>query len=1020
MARLDINVGANANDGTGDDLRTAMQKINSNFSELYGTTAEANDLVEDGTPQLGGNLDVQNYIITTSTANGNITITPNGTGKVNLGAITINGTTFSSDDSSKITIAENLDVTGAVVLTGNLKLASGTTVNEFSTDVNLGNASPSDAKIPTQKAIKNYIDAVSVTASSITFETDDSSSGEVQVGTTLTLEGRQGITTSISGDSTQHFLRIEGPDLSPYATIAYVDNEISAITANNIRVVGDDSTGATLNSGETLRIRGTSNVTVSVADDSTTSGDSIVTVSGPDLTNYLQSGDNISTLNNDSNYITASSSNALSNKTGNISQWTNDSGYITDITLNVSADDSATIAVSNNGGLVFSGGTGISTSTSSGGSVTISRDTITNLFNVGADDSTTQNIGEGDTLVIEGGTGIATSLSGNTLTVELTAGGGVGSVGDLTVSGQQIIGTQVNTDITVTPNGVGQINLEADVIKVGDLNTNVTISSNGTGDLILKTDVDNPSVSGMGSITIEDSVDGRIEIKSGENGYVKVGNSEWATINSGSGTRNLHGFSSVSEYDRNLSAYNIERYNANSFGLKVNLQGVDPDNGTTSSYRLHHLELINNLAGKSLISKSMETFDPTSRNYGISSGESGGDYRGYAGGPVTLSVHNTFRNNNVADSYVEETANISTYMSAYHTSAQNPITINNLNGVQQSFNLTANGGTTTVGTIRSFHATGNFYTNGTATVDNYYAFHAGPASEATNNWGIYIDSADWENYLGGLTLVDNTIRADRSDDSIYLETAGAGKVVVNSILNASNVEVNNISSADSSAIQINDAVNISGVLSVDNIDINTISSTDSSAIQINDAVNISGTLSVNNIDTNTISSVDSSAVQVEDDLNISGTLTVAGDFVVSNFITNTISSNDSTAVAVNDNLDVSGTLLVNTISSADSSEIKITSALSVGGAVSTDTLDTNVITSGDSDTLQINDSVQISDNLTMGGMLTLANRTVAELNLLTPATGSMAYCTNEAGGAQPVFYDGTNWRSIRTYNVITA
>jgi hypothetical protein len=690
---------------------------------------------------------------------------------------------------------------------------------------------------------------------------------------------------------------------------------------------------------------------------------------------------------------------------------TNNSGYITDITLNVSADDSATITVSNNGGLVFSGGTGISTSTSSGGSVTISRDTISNLFNVGADDSTTQNIGEGDTLTIEGGTGIVTSLSGNTLTVELTASGGVGSVGDLTVSGQQIIGTQTNSDITVTPNGVGQINLESDVIKVGDLNTDVTISSNGTGDLILKTDIDNPTVADVSSITIEDGIDGRIEIKPSEGGYVKLGNSEWSAISTGAGTKNLHGITSVSEYDRNLSLYNLERYNANSFGLKVNLQGVDSDNGDISSYRLHHLELINNLAGKSLISKSMETFDPTSRNYGISSGESGGDLRGYAGGPVTLSVHNTFRNNNV-DAYVEETANISTYMSSYHTSSQNPITINNLNGVQQSFNLAAGGGTMTVGTIRSFHASGNYYTDGSASVDNYYAFHAGQASEATNNWGVYIESADWENYLGGLTIVDSTIRADRSDDSLYLETAGAGKVVVNSTLNANTIETNTISSADSTAVTISDNLDVSGTLLVNNI-----GSADSTAVTISNNLDVSGTLLVN-----TLSSADSSAIQIVDDLNISGTLTVAGDFVVGNFITNTISSNDSTAVVVNDNLDVSGTLFVNEISSADSSEIRISSALSVGGAVSTDTLDTNVITAGDSSTLQVNDSVQISDNLTMGGMLTLANLTVLELQPLTPPTGSMAYCTDESGGAQPVFYDGTNWRRLASGDmaVITA
>ena len=35
MAKQNINIGSTANDGTGDDLRTAGDKINDNFTELY-------------------------------------------------------------------------------------------------------------------------------------------------------------------------------------------------------------------------------------------------------------------------------------------------------------------------------------------------------------------------------------------------------------------------------------------------------------------------------------------------------------------------------------------------------------------------------------------------------------------------------------------------------------------------------------------------------------------------------------------------------------------------------------------------------------------------------------------------------------------------------------------------------------------------------------------------------------------------------------------------------------------------
>jgi hypothetical protein len=1008
MARLDINVGANANDGTGDDLRTAMQKINTNFAELYGTTAEANDLVEDGTPQLGGNLDVQNYIITTSNPNGDITITPNGTGSVNLGAVTINGTRINDNDSSGITIDTNqLSVTGDVALTGSLKFGvSGNPINEFSTDVTLGGAGAgSDAVIPTQKAIKAYIEAESVSATSIIFVDDASNSATIQVGNTLAVEGAQNITTSISDDT----LTITGPDLSSYATESYVDTAISSLSIGDLVIGADDSSQITIDlDATTLNVKGSVGISTSVTGDT-------LTITGPDLTNYVQSGDDISDLNNNAGYITASSSDALTNKTGNISQWTNDSGYITNITLNVSADDSNTITVSNNGGLVFSGGTGISTSTSSGGSVTISRDTITNLFNVGADDSTTQNIGEGDTLTIEGGAGLVTSLSGNTLTVSLQSIGGGGSLGYLEVIGQQIIGTQTNSDITITPEGVGQINLESDVIRVGNLDTDVTISSNGTGDLILKTDVDNPSVAGMGSITIGSGTDGILSIRSGDSGYIKVGNIDWSDINAGVAERFYNGFTSAHSFDYRQSRFDRKRIYANSTSAKVTVYEPDLDNGEVLGFRAHQSELYTDLRGQRITSEAMITFDSSSRNAGIP-GSSGGQVRGYSNGPVVMGLQNQIRNNsNTSSGYISETASLGIYTTFGHSSTNGDITVDQLNGVATATNFAFQGGTTTVNNSVDFLAGGGYVTNGNVTVANSYAFYASGLSEATNRYGIYIEAEDWENYLGGLTIANSTISADRSNENLILQTAGTGKVVVNDTLSVNTVELNNISSADSSAVTINDNLDISGTLLVNNI-----GSADSSAVTINNNLDVSGTLLVNEI-----SSADSSAIQIVDDLNISGVLTVSGDFVVSNFITNTISSDDSTSVTVNDDLTVTGTAYVNEIGSQDSSPIQINDSVKVVGASFTaDAVYVNTIASHDSNTVQINDSMQVSDNLTVSnGVINLSTNSTTpnEFAALTPVIGSITYCTDELGsGAQPVYYDGTNWRRISDLGVMNS
>ena len=46
MSRLIINTGSTPNDRTGDPLRTAFEKINDNFQELYAASGSANDITE--------------------------------------------------------------------------------------------------------------------------------------------------------------------------------------------------------------------------------------------------------------------------------------------------------------------------------------------------------------------------------------------------------------------------------------------------------------------------------------------------------------------------------------------------------------------------------------------------------------------------------------------------------------------------------------------------------------------------------------------------------------------------------------------------------------------------------------------------------------------------------------------------------------------------------------------------------------------------------------------------------------
>jgi hypothetical protein len=70
MAQQVINIGAAANDGTGDPLRDCFDKINDNFSELY-TKGPA-----------GANFDLTDNDIEATNSNGGINLVPNGSGKI--------------------------------------------------------------------------------------------------------------------------------------------------------------------------------------------------------------------------------------------------------------------------------------------------------------------------------------------------------------------------------------------------------------------------------------------------------------------------------------------------------------------------------------------------------------------------------------------------------------------------------------------------------------------------------------------------------------------------------------------------------------------------------------------------------------------------------------------------------------------------------------------------------------------------------------------------------------------------
>ena len=155
----------NINEGVvvGGTLNTSGQATLSGLAYPTSDGTVGQFLKTDGSGTLAfADLSLGDLTIIGSTisapSNADLSLQPGGTGDVLLSALRINGTTLDSADSTKITIAEAVDVTGALVAATSINIAGdGATVTGIKDEDDM--SSNSATKLATQQSIKAYVDS---------------------------------------------------------------------------------------------------------------------------------------------------------------------------------------------------------------------------------------------------------------------------------------------------------------------------------------------------------------------------------------------------------------------------------------------------------------------------------------------------------------------------------------------------------------------------------------------------------------------------------------------------------------------------------------------------------------------------------------------------------------------------------------------------------------------------------------------------------------------------------------------
>ena len=480
MAQLILNVGTNANDGTGDTLRDAMIKVNTNFTEVYGspgvdgTTISVtgneiravrtnDDLVFE--PAGAGSvvfpaITIQGNNILGTRSNEDINLVPAGTGNVVFGAIQIEGTTLSSTDSTTININDGLIVDGTMTVSGTATFQGGINAGSGSTigNLTLANGSITDSSGAISFGNENLTTTGTMTAATgSTFGNLTLANGSITDSSGAISFGNENITTTgtITAATGSVFGTItvaNGSITDSGGSISFGDENLSTsgtLTTGTLTLGGGsitDSSGAISFGNENLSTTGTLNV-------SGLSTLGALTVTG--AMTFTSGGVTVDNLSFNDNTISSSSNADIRLTPGGTGSVIVNSLTIDD---NINITDNHIRATVSNSDLILS--------PSGTGQVVIAKADI--------------DSGTIDGTVIGGSTPAAGTFTTLTVTQAL-------NLGQITIDDNTVKTNSSNANLELSGNGTGGVTISGFTFPTSDGSSGQFITTNGLGVLSFST-----------------------------------------------------------------------------------------------------------------------------------------------------------------------------------------------------------------------------------------------------------------------------------------------------------------------------------------------------------------------------------------------------------------------------------------------------------------------------------------------------------------------------------------------------